>query len=116
MKLICKVLAAGILGAAASLAWAQTAVPAVAASPQAGRELVSMCTGCHSIPGYQASFPRVFRVPKIGGQPAKYIENALTAYRRGERSHPTMHAIAKGLSDTEITLVAAYYAGRGAGN
>jgi len=74
---------------------------------------VSMCIGCHSIPGYQASFPQVYRVPKIGGQTPQYIESALKAYRQGDRSHPTMKGIAKGLTDQQIADVAAYYAARG---
>lgn len=74
---------------------------------------VSMCIGCHSIPGYQASFPYVFRVPKIGGQTQQYIESALKAYRQGARNHPSMTAVAKGLTDQQISAVAAYYAARG---
>ena len=74
---------------------------------------VSMCIGCHSIPGYQASFPQVFRVPKIGGQSQQYIEAALQDYRQGGRSHPSMTGVAKGLSDQQIAALAAYYAARG---
>ena len=74
---------------------------------------VSNCIGCHSIPGYQASFPQVYRVPKIGGQSPQYIEAALKAYRQGDRKHPTMVGIAKGLTDQQITALAAYYAARG---
>jgi cytochrome c553 len=74
---------------------------------------VSMCIGCHSIPGYQASFPQVYRVPKIGGQSQQYIEAALKEYRQGSRSHPTMTGVAKGLTDQQISAVAAYYAARG---
>jgi cytochrome c553 len=74
---------------------------------------VSMCIGCHSIPGYQASFPSVYRVPKIGGQSQQYIEAALKAYRQGARNHPSMTAVAKGLTDRQISAVAAYYAARG---
>lgn len=102
-------------------ALALTAVASTAAaqqsavgSAQAAAPYVSMCMGCHSIPGYQASFPRVYRVPKIGGQSAKYIESALQAYKKGERSHPTMTAIAQGLTDQQILDIAAYYAERGA--
>ncbi len=73
-----------------------------------------MCVGCHSIPGYQASFPRVYRVPKIAGQSAAYIEAALREYAKGERSHPTMTGIAKTLSDKQIADIAAYFAERGA--
>jgi cytochrome c553 len=91
---------------------AQSATPA--ASGKSARVNVSMCTGCHTIPGYQASFPRVYHVPKISGQSAKYIEVALHAYKKGERDHPSMRAIAQGLSDADIAALAAYYAERGA--
>lgn len=87
----------------------KAAAPAPAATDAAP---VSMCIGCHSIPGYQASFPQVFRVPKIGGQTAQYIEAALREYRAGERSHPTMKGIAKNLTDEQIAALAAYYAAR----
>lgn len=104
MKRIFFVLAAAL----ASSAQAQAAGDAKAAE-----SLVSMCIGCHSIPGYQASFPRVYRVPKIGGQSASYIESALRAYAKGERSHPTMDGIAKTLTEKQIADIAAYYAERG---
>lgn len=93
---------------------AQQAPAAAAPTPAAPKAVnVSMCTGCHTIPGYQASFPRVYRVPMISGQSAKYIEASLQAYRKGERSHPTMRAIAQGLDDAQIAALAAYYAARG---
>lgn len=77
---------------------------------KAGATKVAMCVGCHGIPGYKASFPEVYLVPKIGGQSAKYIENALNAYKKGERNHPSMRGIATSLSDQDIADVAAYYA------
>jgi cytochrome c553 len=70
---------------------------------------VEMCIGCHGIPNYKATFPEVYRVPMIGGQSAKYIENALHAYKKGERKHPSMTGIATSLSDQDIADVAAYY-------
>ncbi len=76
----------------------------------AGRNKVAMCSGCHGIPGYKASFPEVYSVPKIGGQPEPYLIAALNAYRKGERRHPTMTGVAKGLTDQDIADVAAYYA------
>ncbi|NJM33230.1 MAG: cytochrome c, partial [Limnobacter sp.] len=66
--------------------------------------------GCHGIPGYKASFPQVYSVPKIGGQNAAYLEAALKAYRKGDRLHPTMQGIAASLSDQDIADLAAYYA------
>lgn len=100
--------------AALALPLAAVAQEKTAAAPAAPAGApVSMCIGCHSIPGYQASFPQVYRVPKIGGQSPQYIESALKAYRQGDRNHPTMKAIAQGLTDQQIAAVAAYYAARG---
>lgn len=77
--------------------------------PAAGQKKIANCIGCHGIPGYQASFPEVYRVPKISQQNAKYIAGALQAYKAGERRHPTMRSIAQTLSDQDIADVAAYY-------
>ena len=68
----------------------------------AGEEKISNCIGCHSIPGYKASFPTVYAVPLIAGQSEKYLVNALLAYKKGDRDHPTMKAIAGALSDQDI--------------
>jgi cytochrome c553 len=101
---------------AISLSWALACtltsafVPAAHAQDAAkGFEKAAMCIGCHGIPGYQASFPEVYKVPMISGQGAKYIVNALTAYKKGERKHPTMRGIAASLSDADMADLAAYY-------
>ena len=78
-------------------------------NPKAAVNKVAMCIGCHGIPGYKASFPEVYPVPMLGGQTAKYLENALQEYKKGDRNHPTMHGIAGGLSDQDIADLAAYY-------
>lgn len=75
----------------------------------AGRNKAAMCIGCHGIKGYQASFPEVHKVPMISGQNAKYIASALAAYRKGDRKHPTMRAIAGSLTDQDIGDLAAFY-------
>ncbi|MBI4191673.1 MAG: c-type cytochrome [Betaproteobacteria bacterium] len=76
----------------------------------AGKRKTAMCQGCHGIPGYRTAFPAVYSVPKLGGQHAGYIVKALQAYKSGERGHPTMRAIAAGLSDQDMADLAAYYA------
>lgn len=81
----------------------------VQGNAEAGKGKVSMCIGCHGIPGYKSSFPEIYRVPMIAGQNAKYIENSLKGYQKGERTHPTMVGIATSLSDQDIADVAAYY-------
>ena len=80
----------------------------------AGEKKIAMCEGCHNLPRYQASFPEIYKVPMIAGQNAKYIASALAGYRKGERKHPTMRAIAGSLSDQDIADVAAYYSQLGA--
>lgn len=80
---------------------------------QAGANKVAMCLGCHSIPGYQASFPEVYKVPKISGQSARYIESALEAYKKADRRHPTMRGVADSLSEQDMADVAAFYAAQG---
>lgn len=80
---------------------------------KAGEKKNAMCIGCHAIPGYHASFPEVYKVPKISGQNAKYIVSALDAYRKGDRKHPTMKAVAASLSDQDIADLAAFYSTQG---
>lgn len=103
----------GVVPAALAAAMVLLAPPAVAqgtkGDPKAAEAKIGACIGCHAIPGYKASFPMVYSVPMIHGQSAKYIENALTAYRSGDRAHPTMRAIAGSLSDQDIADLAAYY-------
>lgn len=74
---------------------------------QNGKSLAYTCTGCHGIPEYKNAYPS-YHVPKIAGQNEAYIVNALTAYAKGERNHPTMSAQARSFSSQEIADIAAY--------
>ena len=80
-------------------------------NPTAGREKTQMCVGCHGLPGWRTAFPEVYSVPMISGQHPQYLVKALQAYRSGERSHPSMRAIAASLSDEDMANLAAYYGG-----
>jgi len=93
----------------AMLAFAGHVNTAIAQDAKAGEKKAAMCIGCHGIPGYQASFPEVHKVPMIAGQGAKYIASALSAYKKGDRKHPTMRAIAGSLSDQDMADLAAFY-------
>jgi cytochrome c553 len=95
-----------LAGALTALAATSTAYAQDAAK---GEQKAAMCIGCHGIIGYQASFPEVYKVPMIAGQGAKYIVSALTAYKKGERKHPTMRGIATTLTDADMADLAAYY-------
>jgi cytochrome c553 len=102
------------LAAAAALAaavpFAAAAQDAAAGNPVAGSQKTQICGGCHGIEGWRTAFPEVYKVPKLGGQHQAYLVKALQAYRSGERSHPTMRAIAASLSDQDMADLAAYYA------
>jgi cytochrome c553 len=104
-------LAAPISLALAACAFAATAQE-VKGDAQAGEKKAAMCIGCHSIPGYQASFPEVHKVPMLAGQSASYMRSALAAYKKGERKHPSMRAVATSLSDQDIADLAAFYEAR----
>ena len=80
---------------------------------KAGQAKAAMCIGCHGIVGYQASFPEVYKVPKISGQSEKFIANSLNAYAKGERKHPTMVGISVSLTEKDVADLAAYYSQHG---
>ncbi|WP_298834703.1 c-type cytochrome [uncultured Piscinibacter sp.] len=94
------------------------ATAAQAQDAKAGEKKAAMCIGCHGIPGYQASFPEIHKVPMISGQSAKYIVASLAAYKKSERKHPTMKGIAASLTDQDMADLGAFYETNGgpAGN
>ncbi len=98
-----------IVSALLPMWFALAAAPVQAETGQASNSKAAMCIGCHGIPGYQASFPEVHRVPMISGQNAAYIASALKAYRKGDRKHPTMKGVAAPLSDQDIADLSAFY-------
>lgn len=104
-KLLSTIVTLAALGSATLSAQAQD----VKASAQAGEKKAALCIGCHGIPGYQASFPEIHKVPMISGQGAKYVVAALNAYKKGERKHPTMKSIASTLSDQDMADLGAFY-------
>jgi cytochrome c553 len=81
-----------------------------AGDPARGKTLGYTCLGCHGIENYKNVYP-TFAVPRLRGQLPEYIASALKEYKKGDRSHATMHAHASTLSDQDIEDVAAYLAG-----
>lgn len=94
---------------ALSMLLAFSGVTQAAGDAAAAKDKLSMCQGCHGIPGYKTAFPSAYHVPKLGGQHAEYIIKALEGYKSGTRSHPTMTALVKTLSQQDIEDFAAYY-------
>ena len=99
---LCRVVAVLAVFALTQQAWA------AGASVSQKKEL---CEGCHGIPDYRTAYPDVYTVPKLGGQSAAYIMKALHDYKSGARKHPSMIGVAASLSDQDMEILAAYYAG-----
>ena len=74
--------------------------------PEAGRQLAGQCRTCHGLDGYA----KVPIAPHIGGEPASYIAEQLTAFRDGRRQHEMMSVVAASLTDSQIADLAAWYA------
>lgn len=74
---------------------------AVGSVPKAGQT----CVACHGNDGI-GILPEY---PNLAGQHADYIEQALKAYRAGQRKNPIMGGMAAALTDADIKALAQYY-------
>ena len=92
-----------VIVAATGFALAHTATAAGDAA--AGREKAAACQQCHGLDG-NGPTPQF---PKIGGQHAGYIVQALEDYKTGARRDPVMAAFATGLSKRDQQDLAAWY-------
>jgi cytochrome c553 len=71
-----------------------------------GRKIVRLCSPCHGRDGLAVRA----NTPDIGGLDRDYIALQLADYRAGDRVHPEMNVVAKGLSDAQIADLAAWFA------
>jgi cytochrome c553 len=90
--------------AAAAVLTLTHAPRAAAPTPSAieGRTRSAACPVCHDGAG---------DAPNLAGQREKYLFRQLTAFKKGDRKHDSMNAIAAQLSDSDIANVAAYWSG-----
>ncbi|MEE9343895.1 MAG: cytochrome c [Gammaproteobacteria bacterium] len=63
------------------------------------------CQSCHGVDGNSAD-PQY---PKLAGQHASYLRQALSDYKTGARSNPIMSGFAAGLSKKDQKDVSAWY-------
>jgi cytochrome c553 len=70
-----------------------------------GATLALNCTMCHGAQGMSAS-----NAPNLAGQYPEVVIKQLMDYRSGKRASTIMAALAQGLTDRDITDLAAYYA------
>jgi cytochrome c553 len=92
----------------AGVSFAVTAVPALAADDIAAK--VQLCAACHGQDGVPTDAKAV---PIIWGQQQSYLVKQLHDYRSGDRDHPIMSPIAKGLAQEDLRKIAAYFAAKG---
>lgn len=67
------------------------------------------CQACHGPDGNGAN-PRVPQVPRLAGQYADYLVQALEDYKSGKRTNAIMNGFAGTLSSDDRENLAAYYA------
>lgn len=84
---------------------------AASAGVAAGKLLAKNCEACHGETGIGVN-PAW---PHIAGQKATYLVNTLKTFRAGLRKDPLMAGVVRGLSDTDIVNLAAYYSAQSCG-
>ena len=73
-------------------------------SQDQAQSLASNCTGCHGSNGVSAG-----AIPSIAGLEKAYIVTAMQEFKAGTRQATVMHQHAKGYTDPEIEMLAAYF-------
>jgi cytochrome c553 len=91
---------------ALTLVLATLSFGALAGDPVAGKAKSMTCAGCHGMNGISSNG----MWPNLAGQKEPYLVSQLKQFRDGQRNNAMMTAMAKGLSDTDIANLAAYYA------
>lgn len=71
----------------------------------AARSLAASCANCHGTNGRSAG-----GIPSLAGQSRNSIASAMRDYRDGKRPATVMHQLAKGYTEQQIDMLAAYFA------
>jgi cytochrome c553 len=93
------------LALAALLATSALPASAQVTDPALGRNLAATCAGCHNITGNAAP-----GMPGLAGQSKEALLRILKEYRDGKRPATLMHQLAKGYTEAQLELIAAYFA------
>lgn len=83
------------------------ALQALAADTERARDLAATCTGCHGTEGRSAG-----AIPSIAGMKSDEMLSVLGEFKNGQRPATVMHQIAKGYTQAQLELIAAYFAAR----
>lgn len=74
-------------------------------SPESAYALARKCDRCHTLNGANPEM----QAPKLNGQNYRYLINALTVYRDGQRESSAMHKMSSVYGDATIEGLATYY-------
>jgi cytochrome c553 len=77
-----------------------------AGDPGAGEKKAAACADCHGVDGNSVTPTN----PKLAGQHALYLVNAMKAYADGRRNHAAMTAFVQPLNMQDLEDIAAFYA------
>lgn len=91
-----------VAGAVAGTAYAQAAA---APNPHLARNLAATCANCHGTNGQARG-----DMKPLAGVSAEKIVAMMADYKSGNQPATIMHQIAKGYTDDQIKLIAAYFA------
>lgn len=80
-----------------------------AADPNLGRNLAATCANCHGTNGKALAAPGSGLEP-LAGMPKATTLQKLLDFRNGDRPASIMQQIAKGYTDAQLELIAAYFA------
>ena len=80
--------------------------PVFAQDVNLGRSLAATCANCHGTDGR----PRGDKIPPLAGMKADVMREALDDFRSGRQPGTVMPQIAKGYTEAQLRLVAAYFA------
>ena len=99
MRSISVVLAAAVAAMGAACANAQ------GSDPNLGRSLAATCANCHGTSGIS-----VGEVESLAGKPRDEIVRKMQEFKSGAKPATIMNQLAKGYTDGQIELVAAWFA------
>ena len=72
------------------------------------RDLAATCAACHGTEGRSQR-----GMPALAGLNAHYLSEQLLAFKAGNRPASVMHQIARGYSDEQLDLLAAFFEQQG---
>lgn len=86
-----------------------TPIFAHATDPQLARNLAATCANCHGTNGHS-----VGGMDSLAGESQDRLMRKLRGFKSGERAATIMHQIARGYTDEQLALIAAYFAAQSA--